>query len=935
MVSTLIKTPMSSLLPSPNHRRSPLAIIELVLIGLTVLSTSLSAWWIHHVGLTTSLTDASAHLDFSKFLSQSLTPGISQIGFWPPLLQLVMAPWAAVPFLFRTGLAGYFAILPFFCLGILALFRLVRLMTKSQALGVTAVLLLLLNPYALYYASVPMMEMLYASNLIVATYALLRWLQAHEIRHIIWLGVFVTLASMSRYEGLLLIPLVGGILLYDLYRRHTNRNQMEATLLMFGMVALVGAVFIMTFSWVFGGSPLAFQDTTWIRDPQSNLSITKFHLLTTLRYLASGAYYMVSRPLTWLALAAVLPSLISREHRFERVAVMLCLISPLVFVAAALFAGRDSVLTPNLYPYKFFHNDRYTLTWIGFVITMPMLLLADIMEYSRRFRMVRPLAFGFASLLLASLVLFSGYRTYEVAYAQQYPAIRNNINGALAEQRPDLINVATYLHDHYDFGYVLMLRSSQDPIIQSAGIPLDHYIYEANYKYYDQALTDPGIFARWVITTNTTDAFSAANDKVSTTLEKNGNLNKFYTLVYKTDSRQVYEINQTAALQEAIYRGYNPQLIPSLTDATTAWNPATVYTALAAATNKVKLSEDRVALAAALQTAYNGQLQSQFAKGPYVDSIGKGSSEDQAYAMQEALLADDPATFGVVWNWTRDNLQRPDGLISYQFTKSADGSIKINDPYSVTSADTDIAATLLKAGVLWKDSGYTAAGKQMVQAIWTGDSEYDAAGNRHMLAGNWGRLTVGFVTNAQAIDPAAYHQFALTDPLHNWNKVATVAYADLTAISQPSFTGHSQFLPVNWAVINPSTGSYSAYTAENGYNDVSYGSMRAIWYVAQDSLQFKSPEAKKYLAMLTSLREGIDNGKLCAVYTYGQPNAACYIDSASLAAPVSVLQATSPVLAMKVVANYGLKRENLAMPSNVDFFQQSWYWLTLSAWSKR
>ena len=925
---------MSSLQPSLKRLRFPLSPIELALLGLTVLISAVSAWCIQRIGLTTSLTDASAHLDFSKFLSQSLTPGISQIGFWPPLLQLVMAPWTAVPYLFKTGLAGYFAILPFFCLGVIALYRLVRSMTNSQALGVTAALLLLLNPYAIYYASVPMMEMLYASNLLVASYALLRWLQSHEIRHIIWLGFFVALASMSRYEGLLLVPLVGLILLLDLFRTRTNRSQIEATLLMFGMIALVGAIFIMTFSWVFGGSPLAFQDTTWIRDPQSNLNITKFHPLVTLKYLASGAYYMVGRPMTWLALGAVLPALIKREGRFERIAILVCLISPLLFVAATLMTGRDSVLTPNLYPFKFFHNDRYTLTWIGFVITAPMLLLGDLMDFGRRFRFVRPVAIGFASLLLASLVTFSGYRTYLVAYANQYPAIRSNINGALDVQRPDLLSVGDYLKNHYDFGYVLMLRSNEDPIIQSAGIPLDRYIYEANYKYYDQALTDPSIFARWVVTTNTDDAFSAANDKVSATLLKNGKLSRFYTLVYKTDSRQVYQINQTAALQESIFRGYNPLLIPSLTGTTTAWNPATVYTALVETTNKTKLSEDRLALSAALQSAYNNQLKVQFEKGPYVDANQKGSSENQAYALEEALAADDPATFAKVWSWTKVNLQRPDKLISYQFNLQSDGSAVITDTYSVSSADTDIADTLLKAGTDWKESAYTQAGMQIVQAIWTGDTEYDATGNRHVLAGNWGRLTKGFITNAQAIDPAAFHQFAIVDPAHNWNAVAKQAYVDLTAISQPDFTGHQQFLPVNWAVINPTTGSYSAYEAEKGYNDVTYGSMRAVWYVAQDAKRFASPDARAYLLKLTTYKVGIDNGKLCTVYAYTPPTH-CYVDLASLAAPVSALQVTDPILAQRIVANYGLQRENLTMPTNADFFQQSWYWLTLNGWSKR
>ena len=254
---------MSSLPLSPK-RGFRIPPVELAILLLAILTTSLSAWWIHHIGMTTALTDASAHLNFSRLIFDSLTPGISQIGFWPPLLQLVMSPYAANGYLYKTGLAGFFALLPFVCLGTLALYRMVRNLTGSQTFGVTAVILFLFNPYVLYYSSVPMMEMLYVSNLLVATYAMVRWLQSHQIRHLIWLGLFVALTSMSRYEGLLLLPLVGAILLIDLYRQRTKRTQMEATLLLFAMLGIVGLTFIAIFGWVFGGSPLAFTDSSWI-----------------------------------------------------------------------------------------------------------------------------------------------------------------------------------------------------------------------------------------------------------------------------------------------------------------------------------------------------------------------------------------------------------------------------------------------------------------------------------------------------------------------------------------------------------------------------------------------------------------------------------------------------------------------------------------------
>lgn len=935
MVLTLTKTPMSSLQQSPKRpfRIQP---IELAVLALTIVSTSLSAWWIHHIGMTTALTDASAHLNFSRLLFDSLTPGISQIGFWPPLLQLVMAPYAANGYLYKTGLAGFFALLPFICMGTLALYRLVRNLTNSRVFGLSAVILYLLNPYVLYYSSVPMMEMLYVSNLIVTTYSLVRWLQSHQIRHIIWLGLFVALTSMSRYEGLLLLPLVGIILLVDLYRRKTNRTQMEATLLLFAMLGIVGLTFIAIYGWVFGGSPLAFADSSWIRDPSSNLDITKFSFSKTFEYLLSGSYYLISKPMVWLAGISILIIPFLKGRRFQRLSALALLISPLVFVGATLFTGTDSVLTTNLYPFNFFHNDRYTLTWVGFAILAPMLVLSSVLTYARLVRWMRPLGIGFISLILALLGVYSAYHTYTIAYAQKYPTIQKNINGPLDPQRGDQEAVANFLTTHYDFGYVLLTRSNEDPVLHDASVPLENYIYEANYRYFAQSTTDPEIFARWLIIHNpsdTSDVWSAQHDTIANDLNKNGDLKKYYTLVFQNTTRQVYEINQTAVLQEAIDRGYNPQLIPSLATQSSVWDPTTVYAALAATTGRPQLVTDKVALHSALQSAYDTTLRPRFQTGWYTDAIGQGSSEDQAYAMKEALAADDPATFATVWNWSTLHLQRPDKLFSNEFVLTGT-NVKISDANSSTSADTDIAVALLTAGTTWNNPTYTKAGEQLVSSIWTNDTEYDAFGNRHVLAGNWGRLKAGFVINAQSLDPAAYHLFATVDKTDNWGIVANQAYLDLTAISQPSFTGHTEFLPINWAILNASTGSLSRYTDELGNDDISYGSFRAIWYAAQDYEQYKTAAAKTYLAKLSTYATGVQTNKLCTVYTFEQPNTTCYEDSATLAAPVSALQVTNPSLAQKAVANYALAHELLTMPKD-DFFQQSWYWFMLYGWSNR
>jgi hypothetical protein len=68
-----------------------------ILVGFFALVTSAwMTWYVYRLGLTLALTDQNAHLNFARLTFDSFTPGLSQIGFWPPLLHLLMIPVVAV-----------------------------------------------------------------------------------------------------------------------------------------------------------------------------------------------------------------------------------------------------------------------------------------------------------------------------------------------------------------------------------------------------------------------------------------------------------------------------------------------------------------------------------------------------------------------------------------------------------------------------------------------------------------------------------------------------------------------------------------------------------------------------------------------------------------------------------------------------------------------
>jgi endoglucanase len=70
------------------------------------------------------------------------------------------------------------------------------------------------------------------------------------------------------------------------------------------------------------------------------------------------------------------------------------------------------------------------------------------------------------------------------------------------------------------------------------------------------------------------------------------------------------------------------------------------------------------------------------------DTVGEG----QAYGMLLAVAAGEEERFDAIWQWTKDNLVRPDGLISFLWR---DG--RVEDPEPASDADVDAARALLAA----------------------------------------------------------------------------------------------------------------------------------------------------------------------------------------------------------------------------------------------
>ncbi len=76
------------------------------------------------------------------------------------------------------------------------------------------------------------------------------------------------------------------------------------------------------------------------------------------------------------------------------------------------------------------------------------------------------------------------------------------------------------------------------------------------------------------------------------------------------------------------------------------------------------------------------------------------TSEGQSYAMLRALWTNDKEGFAQYWTWTKEHLQRTDGLFSWKWDEH------VIDDNTATDADVDIALALLLAGRQFANPSY-------------------------------------------------------------------------------------------------------------------------------------------------------------------------------------------------------------------------------------
>lgn len=250
--------------------------------------------------------------------------------------------------------------------------------------------------------------------------------------------------------------------------------------------------------------------------------------------------------------------------------------------------------------------------------------------------------------------------------------------------------------------------------------------------------------------------------------------------------------------------------------------------------------------------SYNFYKENYLLKNGRIVDPAKGNvttSESQAYIMFMSLAENDKKTFDLVYNWTKNNLRRKDGLYFWIWGEHDAGDYRVLDYNTASDADVHIARCLLTAYEKWHDKMYLNDALKTIRSIWSKETR-DIKGRLVLMPGaNQARSEI-IEVNPSYFAPYSFRLFKKYDKWHNWNKLVDSSYYYIMESSSKTKTG----LPPNWFFIKDG----QIVLDDSPKSDFSYDAIRVFWRVYSD---YQKTGDKRALPILSKSKIFIEEWK--------------------------------------------------------------------------
>lgn len=314
------------------------------------------------------------------------------------------------------------------------------------------------------------------------------------------------------------------------------------------------------------------------------------------------------------------------------------------------------------------------------------------------------------------------------------------------------------------------------------------------------------------------------------------------------------------------------------------------------------------------------------------------TSEGQSYTMLRAVWMDDQQTFAQSWQWTKDNLQREDSLMSWKFGQRPDGSYGIQDHLggqnTASDGDTDIALALVMAFSRWKEDDYLYDALPIIESIWQKQVVL-VSGEPVLVANDLERRNEDrVIVNPSYIAPYAYRVFAQVDPGHDWASLVDSSYRLLERIDQlPLDAARASGLSPDWVSIERADGTITPVPDPGLTTRFGFEAIRLPFRLALDHAWHDDPRARALLERHAVLAEQWSSERrLAATYNRDGTPAADYEVPAMYGGAIGFFKVARPDLAQDVYESKLTVHYDVDTQSSRDlgYYDANWVWFGMA-----
>jgi hypothetical protein len=485
---------------------------------LAALASVLAFAYCFPRGMVLLYGDAVAHLGIARRLTDSLNPGIRQLGsVWLPLPHLLMAPFAMKLAWWQNGMAGAIPSMAFYLLSVIGLYRLARIWL-NPSMSAVAVAFFGLNPGLLYMQTTAMTEPLYLAEVVWGVLLMVetgRALAAGNIsaasRRIIAVTFILAAAVLTRYDGWV-FACIGWCIVAGFMWRTRAWNSRAGGAFAFFSTALLAA----PWSW-FLWNARQFGDWLYFaRGPYSAKAIAArttppgaphypgWHSpwISLLYYLKAAELGMVSMPLAdTLLTISILGTLCALWFwRGKQILPLLLLWMPVPFYAFSVAYGSVPIFLP-VWPPHSYYNTRYGMEMLPTFALFVAFFFAAVLRWTQEHR---PAMTPFVTAAALSLVLLDC-----AAQIHSGPLVLAEARANSRTRIPYEKAYARALDALPPYGQILAYTSAHVGAFQMAGIPLRRTINETDYHRWNAALRHPSLAAPFIIATDGDPVYKA------------------------------------------------------------------------------------------------------------------------------------------------------------------------------------------------------------------------------------------------------------------------------------------------------------------------------------------------------------------------------------------------------------------------------------------